>query len=169
MTKLTQEQKTEELSAFARIADQVRQRVTNPRGSRWERVRQARAAYERTGALPPPDLASIDTSTFVSHTFDYDRAHGKLFGIFWNNRLMGLGRTVWQSQAGAAAEFNRYISRVLTMLDEEGCPIFKDEAVTRLLTNKGHLGVKTVTQMLKDGGYLQFRELDIIPVPGKET
>ena len=121
----------------------VEQRISNPRGERYN--------------VPGTE----------NHTYHLDRRTRPVYGLFWNNRLLGLGRTVWNNPTTPIAEFNTYVRRILQMLEDEHSPALPDDLLA-FKDENGHRAVTAITKALRDSGILQVRPLDTIPMPPEE-
>lgn len=135
--------KHEEAILISRLMGAVEQRISNPRGYRY--------------GVPGTE----------NHAYHVDRRARPVYGLFWNNRLLGLGKTVWNSPAAPIAEFNTYVRRVLQMLEDEHSPALPDDLLA-FKDEHGHRAVTAITKALRDSGILQVRPLDTIPMPTEE-
>ena len=136
--------KHEEAILVSRLAGAVEQRVSRPRGERY--------------GVPGTE----------NHSYHNDRYSREVYGLFWNNRLLGLDRTVWKSRTAPIAAFNEYVRRVLCMLDEEHSPSLPEDLLA-YIDQHGHRAVTAITRALRESGILQVRPLDTIPMPPPEN
>ena len=155
-----QEKKREERRMVDLLMGAVERRVSNPRGSRIARYR----AEERRWLASPRQPGDL----YRYPRFMVDRTGAVPYGLYWNNRLLRLGKTVWTDPNQAIAAFNRYVTNVLVMLSDfdEQTPL--PEELQAFYKARGHKAVRAITQALKDTGVLQVRELETIPMPPDE-
>ncbi|RTL07700.1 hypothetical protein EKK58_00740 [Candidatus Dependentiae bacterium] len=155
--------KQERMLLMSRLVGAVEQRVTNPRGSRYQKY--AKRVREWVEASP-----GTNTQYNYPHKVPrllIDRAGTTVYGLFWNNRLLKLGKTVWTDPSQAVAAFNKYVSNVLILLeDDELSPLAQD--LVSFAKEHGHRTVKEITVALRECGALQVRELETIPMPPEE-
>lgn len=154
--------KHEENLLIGRLATAIETRITHPRGSRIEKYRRLQAAWRRenseSSATQPP---------FVCPTILYDRIGCTVYGLYWRDNLLKLGRTIWTHPNQAVATFNNYVRRLLQALEEEESNLLPLD-LREYIKQKGHCAVKAITNSLRESGLLQVRELATIPMPPDE-
>lgn len=154
----------EELRHISQLVGLIEQRVSTPRGNRWKRYQRAfREWVEQNPAVNGRDNFPNEEQ----YLFTYDRDGDQLFGLFWNNRLLRLARTVWRSPGAAITEFNNYVVRLLHILRSEAHPLYTQE-LQDFTRPKMREVAKKITKSLQSMGILQVRELDVIPMPPDE-
>lgn len=140
----------------------VERRVSNPRGSRVTKYRNME--WQLRAASPDGK-----TTPFKYPRLMIDRTGATLYGLYWNNRLLKLGKTAWTDPNQAVANFNRYVTNILTMLSDFDDPNQLPEELQAFYKANGHKAVRAITQALRDVGSLQVREIETIPMPPDET
>lgn len=139
----------------------VEQRISNPRGSREVKFRKLRAAWAAANPGLPLSRCPVNPLILV------DRAGRTNYGLFWNSRLLKLGKTVWTNPAQAVAAFHTYVARLLLAMEEEKPSVLSEE-LRQYVQKTGHSGVRAITHALRESGMLQVRELETIPMPPDE-
>ncbi len=155
--------KQERMLLMSRLVGAVERRVTNPRGSRYQKY--AKKVREWVDADPEKN-----TQYNYPHKLPrllIDRTGATVYGLFWNNRLLKLGKTVWTDQSQAIAAFNKYVSNVLVLLEDDELEPLAQELAS-FAKERGHRTVKEITVALRECGALQVRELETIPMPPDE-
>lgn len=155
--------KQERMLLVSRLVGAVEQRITNPRGSRYQKY--AKKVREWVDKDP-----GVNTQYNYPHKLPkllIDRTGAVVYGLFWNNHLLKLGKTTWTSQSQAVAAFNNYVSKVLIMLEEDELNPLAQELAT-FAKERGHRTAKEITAALRECGSLQVRELETIPMPPDE-
>lgn len=158
----TRRTKYEEAVLISRLVGAVERRVTTPRGSRWAKYQK----LEREWAAANPTLPFYECPIKRPDVMT-DRSGDTVYGLFWNNRLLKLGRTTWTNQSQAIATFNTYVRRLLTALEQEEDTSLPAD-LQHYVKEKGHRGVKAITHALRESGILQVREIETIPMPPDE-
>lgn len=155
--------KQERMLLMSRLVGAVEQRVTNPRGSRYQKYSKKMREW-------------VETSPTTNTQYNYphkvprlliDRTGATVYGLYWNGRLLKLGKTVWTNPNQAIAAFNKYVSNVLVLLEDDEIHPLAQELVA-FAKEHGHRTVKEITTALRECGALQVRELETIPMPTDE-
>lgn len=156
--------KQERMLLMSRLVGAVEQRVTNPRGSRYMKY----AKKVRAWTEADPGSNSQYNYPHKLPRLMIDRTGATVYGLFWNNRLLKLGKTVWTDQSQAIAAFNKYVSNVIILLEDDELNPLAEELVA-FAKERGHRTVKEITAALRECGALQVRELDtILMLPDEE-
>ena len=146
----------------SRLVGAVEHRISNPRGSRYQKYATALAEWRRAGPNNTQDNFPHKIPRLL-----IDRTGTTVYGLFWNNRMLKLGKTVWTDPSQAIATFNKYVRHVLLMLeDDEHNPLAQE--LVAFTKERGHRTVKEITAALRECGALQVRELETIPMPPAE-
>ena len=151
-------QKLEHMVNSAKITDALVERINRPRGDRYRQESQALDVWRAGGQRGPEPRRSMYT---------YDRRGKDAYGIFWQGRLLKLGKTAFTTQGNASAEVHRYIDRLTRAMDEEGHQVFSPE-IKAYISEKGWRGVIEMKDALIRMGLLAIRPLDTIPNPDDE-
>lgn len=143
----------------------MEQRISNPRGSRYKKYQQEFEAWRRLDSAN--NRYEHQFPGYKDRRLLVDRSGSTVYGLFWNNRLLKLGKTVWRSQAQAIVTFNRYVETVLALLENDDRNPLAQELIA-FAKERGHKEVKDITNALRECGVLQVRELETIPMPPDE-
>jgi hypothetical protein len=147
----------------SRLLGAVEGRISNPRGNRYPKYAKLMAAWK---AQNPGVNTEFNYPGKIPKLL-IDRRGSTVYGLFWNNRLLKLGKTVWTSPEQAVATFNNYVHNVIAMLSEDDRNALPEELVA-FAKERGHKGVKEISKALRECGALQVREIETIPMPPDE-